>query len=363
MATAVTTWAGMQLRHDPVVGGALHRDIVLPPSPTTTTLARLMVPRRCRCALDIGTGCGALALLAARLADDVFATDVNPRALAYGRANAEANGISNVTWLEGPLTDPVRQRRADPSDGEPMNFDLVVGNLPFVISPRASLTFRDGGDISAAAVAAAADILAPGGVAEFLVNWVVTDRGHSYDTPVSWLRSAGRGGLVLLHSLQTPEEYVATWAKHRDDDRDEWLAHLRDRGAVALANGAVVVHRPITPTPRPSIRAAPMGSPRGRGGDQVARMLRAASVSDAEIVGRAPRLVAATLLEEDAGDRGRVVRIRAHDSCGVTATVPVEQIHLLRRLDGTRRLDERDEPAVALVRRLALHGLIELDAP
>ena len=151
------------------------------------------------------------------------------------------------------------------------------------------------------------------------------------------------------------------WAKHRDDDRDEWLELLRKRGAVAVANGAVIVHRPTRPKPRPLIRSAPMGSPRGRGGDQVERMLGAGSVTDTEILAGFPRFVASTIQEEDAGERGRVVRIRAHDSCGVTAIVPIDQVDLLRRLDGSRRLDDQEVTAVALVRHLVRLGLVELD--
>jgi methylase of polypeptide subunit release factors len=375
--TATTLWAGMELRHDLVTTASLQRDIVLPPSPTTRTLARLMVPRRCRRALDLGTGCGALALLAARLADDVFATDVNPRAIAFARANARANDVSNVTWLEGSLTDPVRGLRLPSSSSDPMCFDLVIGNLPFVISPRQLLSFRDGGaGFSATAVSAAAEILAPDGIAEFLVNWVVTDRTRLYDTPVSWVRATGHGGLVLLHSLQSPEEYVAAWAKSNDDDPDEWLRHLHAHDAVAIANGAVIVHRPLHSSPRPLIRAAPMSSPRGRGGDQIDRILRAEPASDSDILSRHLRLLPSSITEEQGGAGDRRVRIRAHDSCGVTTTVRAEQVELLRRLDGSRCLDdvidawagpdiernsEHEAAVITTVRRLVLLGLLEAD--
>jgi len=382
----------LALEYDRLAGGTIPADVVLGPSPTTRTLASLMVQRPVSRALDIGTGCGALALLASRFADEVVATDVNPRALAYTSRNAAANGITNVRCMQGSLVEAVADQR----------FDLIVGNLPFVVSPATSLTFRDGvrptspgptnpgptnpgspkpaSGICEAAIADSAAILAGGGVAQFLVNWMVTDPERPYDTPVSWVRSTGCGGLVLLHSLQSPERYVDVWAKSADDDRHRWLAHLAERNAVAIANGAVVVHRPIHKEYRPTVRAARMSPPHGRGGDQIERILGTGSPSDLDIVSGRLRLVPSTIAEERHPDGRRLARIRADDSCGVTAAVPLEQLALLELLDVRRRLDdavgawtqgagdrtaeslaERTAAATATARHLVAHGLMELD--
>jgi SAM-dependent methyltransferase len=334
LTTTTSDWAGMTFLHHRVAAGWLERDIVLPPSPTTRTIARLIVQRRCRTALDIGTGCGALALLIARFADEVIATDVNPLALEFARRNAEVNDVSNVTWVEGSLTEPVDDRR----------FDLVVGNLPFVISPQSSLTFRDGEPgrardgadaIGPAAVAAAAGVLAPGGFAQFLMNWVVTDQAHPFDEPVRWVRDTGCGGLVLLHSLQSPDEYITSWAKSPTDGPDEWAAHLRNRGAVAVANGAIILHRAT----RPVVRATRMSSPRGRGGDQVERILTTERPSDLDLLTGRPQLLAAGIERETTPDGRDLGRVRLDDTCGVTGAVPAELIGVIERLDGRTTID------------------------
>jgi release factor glutamine methyltransferase len=74
--------------------------------------------------LDVGTGSGALALLAAGLGARVAATDISWRAVAAARINAVRTG-RRVQVRRGDLTDPVGTRR----------FDVVVSNPPYVPAP------------------------------------------------------------------------------------------------------------------------------------------------------------------------------------------------------------------------------------
>ena len=66
--------------------------------------------------LDLGCGAGTLALLLARGAAEVMATDINPRAVALGAFNAAINRIPNVEFRTSDLFDAVTGRR----------FDLIV---------------------------------------------------------------------------------------------------------------------------------------------------------------------------------------------------------------------------------------------
>lgn len=96
---------------------------VFPPTPTSDLLGREVIARvrpgdR---VLDMGCGAGANALLAARVADDVVAVDVNPYAVAATAANAERNGVAaSVRCIESDVFSSV--------DGE---FDVVVIDPPF----------------------------------------------------------------------------------------------------------------------------------------------------------------------------------------------------------------------------------------
>lgn len=91
--------------------------------PTTEVLARASFPQTdIGSALDLGCGCGVLALLLARVSARVVATDLNPRAVAMTRLNAALNGIENISVRHGDLFAPVEGER----------FDLIVSQPPFL---------------------------------------------------------------------------------------------------------------------------------------------------------------------------------------------------------------------------------------
>ena len=101
----------------------------------SATLASLTVRKPVERALDVGTGNGIQAVLAARHAGAVVATDVSERALAFAEFNCALNGADNVELRLGSFLEPVAGER----------FGLVVSNPPFAISPENDLVFRDSG--------------------------------------------------------------------------------------------------------------------------------------------------------------------------------------------------------------------------
>ena len=103
-------------------------DYVATYTPTARVLDSLTPRPRVDRFLDVGTGSGIHALLAAQHARQVIATDVNPRAIAYTELNAALNGLHNIECRQGSLFEPV--------EGE--TFDLITCNAPYVV-PRASL--------------------------------------------------------------------------------------------------------------------------------------------------------------------------------------------------------------------------------
>lgn len=72
--------------------------------------------------LDVGCGYGPIGLTAARLVRDGHVTmiDVNSRAVALAKENAQLNGIANVTIMESDLFASVEGRR----------FDVIITNPP-----------------------------------------------------------------------------------------------------------------------------------------------------------------------------------------------------------------------------------------
>jgi len=74
--------------------------------------------------LDVGTGCGILAILASEKASNVIATDVNPHAVKCAQLNAQISGkAKKVEVRTGNLFDPVKTSES---------FDLIVFNPPYL---------------------------------------------------------------------------------------------------------------------------------------------------------------------------------------------------------------------------------------
>ena len=71
--------------------------------------------------LDMGTGSGINAILAASKGADVVAVDINPRALEAAKANAERNGVA----------DRMEVRNSDVFSDVEGTFDLIVFDPPF----------------------------------------------------------------------------------------------------------------------------------------------------------------------------------------------------------------------------------------
>ena len=111
---------------------------VLIPRPETETLvdAALQLSRRPVSILDLGTGCGVIAVtLACELPDArVVATDSSAAALATAAANARAHGCeARIEFARGEWYDGLAARR----------FDLIVSNPPYIAARDPHLAAGD----------------------------------------------------------------------------------------------------------------------------------------------------------------------------------------------------------------------------
>lgn len=218
-------------------GDWLH---VMAPSGSTHTLSLSMRREPCDDALDLGCGTGLLALQAASHASRVIATDANARAARLTELSAGLNRLSNVESRVGKWFEPVA--------GE--QFDQIVCNPPFVVSPESTRLYRDAGFEGDGAcrmiVGMVPRFLKPGGVAHVLVNWVVRDDGR--DPIDEW--TSGSGCDVFLQRLPTydPPSYARYWLGDRADTPafDEWMASYRALGATAIGAGVVTLTRQTT---------------------------------------------------------------------------------------------------------------------
>ncbi len=342
-------------------------------------LARCTLRRPVRAALDLCTGSGVQALLAASHAQRVLAVDVSSRAALCARFNAQVLGATNVEVVAGDLFEPVR--------GE--QFDLITANPPFVPSPLDSLRFRDGGrsgeDIQKRIVAGLPRHLAPGGTAQ-----MVTELGERDQEPLTnrlrgWLEGAPMDIQALRLHEYSAMKYAIGHAKGDDygaflDSVRVWGGNLRAQGYTRVT--AVLVSfqwsDPACGAPWERVDESPL--PQRAAGKEIEaiflaervtrkmdpretlkrnRLRRAGPVAllDARLLGREiPASAKATLLgqalpmEYQLDSTEREVLVRAEKSIGMEELLAI-----------SRELDVSEESIVAAVTALLRRRLVRLD--
>lgn len=323
-------------------------DCVLGFVPASETLARLTVRRPAGRALDLGTGCGVQGLLLASHSGTVDSIDVNPRAIAFARFNSQLNDVTNVRCLEGSWFAPVEGER----------FDTIACNPPYVISPDATFTFRDGGlprdGVSRMVVRETARHLATGGIATVLCNWVHEDVWA--DPLRSWVSDTGCDALLLHYATVEPAAYAARWNMElgaRSPQAYEatvrrWTDYYGAERITQIGLGAVILRR--RPAGTNWVRALDMVSgPTCQSGDHVLRLFDAAdfleSDSGRDFFRCAYRLVDGHRVDQTLyfADGAYVVRpavFRCLPGLGLEAHVDARALEVLLECDGRRRLEE-----------------------
>ena len=253
-----------QLRHGPAapdhvmgVGGATRSLIAqLPPGPADR-------------ALDLGTGCGIVALHLA-LRGATVATDLSERALRLARANARLNRVEGIDFRQGDLFAPVAGER----------FALIASNPPFVVTPRAEseelYVYRDGGLVGDAlaerVVREGPALLAPEGTLLCLANWESPWGIDALARVRGWIGGAAAAvapddlaGWVIERDRVSPARYAETWARDggaRPGDPeferlvDAWLDDFAERRIVALGLGSIRIRRLSARTAEPGALGA-----------------------------------------------------------------------------------------------------------
>jgi methylase of polypeptide subunit release factors len=345
-------------------------DYVTGANAATRTLATLTIRRSAEHALDLGTGCGVQAVLAARHSEHVVATDVNDRALRYGRLNARLNG-ARLDLREGSLFEPLEDER----------FDLVVSNPPFVISPDHDFSFRDSGvvgdEFCRAVVRGAAKHLRAGGFATILCNWICRDGDGRLEPVVPWVEETGCDALLLGHEPVDPFHYAARWNEPLRGDADayaaaleRWLAYYERNGVAAIGIGAVVLRRRDGSN---WLRGLELERPAtGAAGEHLLRLFGAADapLDDTQLLDERLRLVSGHRLEQRLVYRDGYqiddVSMALDNGVGIVERIDPTLLPLLFALTPERALgamisdaELAPEATLPTVRRLLENGFLE----
>jgi len=246
-------------------------DFVLGAGPVSRLLADLTIRRPVESTLDLGCGSGVLGLLAAAHSRRVVAADLNSRAIAFTRFNADLNGLDNLETAEGDLFAPVAGQR----------FDLIVCNPPYVLSPNSTFLYRDGGSRICERIAREAPAhLTDDGCLEMLCNWPEA-KGQDWRAAVSqWFEGTDCDAWVLRQESLEAATYAMVWLAQEFPDEQippdsfrAWMTHLETMGVESVGAGLVVMRPARSRAPWLEIRDTPPVT--GDAGESIARTLAA----------------------------------------------------------------------------------------
>ncbi len=101
-------------------------DEVYEPAEDTFLFAENLDVKKDEWVLDLGTGCGILGVLAAKIADFVFAVDLNPIAVSFAKQNSLLNNLrEGMAFLQADLLSAFSDKAT---------FDLILFNAPYLPS-------------------------------------------------------------------------------------------------------------------------------------------------------------------------------------------------------------------------------------
>ncbi|MGC2391265.1 MAG: methyltransferase domain-containing protein [Candidatus Acidiferrum sp.] len=207
----------------------------------------------CEDFLELCAGTAPAALLAARTARNVWATDIAERSLDFAKFNAALNGIHNVTFALGDLFQPVEGR----------TFDRIAAHPPYVPVLKPAEIFYGGGEvgeeITKRIIAELPGKLKPGG--RFYCRTLGTERpSQSFEKRIrEWLGEKQLEFDVALFVLQNlePRQFALEETLNRNGGREEfaqWERLFAKNTVHDLVIGVIVIQRVTGQRPAFTIR-------------------------------------------------------------------------------------------------------------
>jgi len=207
----------------------------------------------CEDFLELCAGTAPAALLAARTAENVWATDIAQRSVDFAKFNAALNGIHNVQIALGDLYEPVGNR----------TFDRITAHPPYVPVLKPAEIFYGGGEtgeeITKRVISGLPATLKPGGT--FNCRTLGTERpGHTFEQCVrQWLgdkHSEFDIGLFTFQVLE-PRQFALEETLNRSGGREQfaqWERMFQRNDIRELVMGILLIQRNAAARPAFTIR-------------------------------------------------------------------------------------------------------------
>jgi SAM-dependent methyltransferase len=220
-----------------------QRDLVYPPIFANTRQYLESLPATpCDAMLEIGTGSGIAAIMGARHARHVWATDITARAVDYATLSCRLAGVDNVTVLEGDLYSPV--------DG--LTFDRIAIHPPWMPAGLTAYVFGDGGEDGESIIRGAIEglprFLRPGG--RFYATMLASDReGEKFEQRVRrWLGdTADSFDIALAERVhESTDVFLAqnlARGSTRESDVPSWIGLWKATRTEAMVYGHLTIER------------------------------------------------------------------------------------------------------------------------
>lgn len=229
-------------------GSELPRDLVMGAGLSSTILMHGTIRNPAARTLDLCAGSGVQSLAAASHSGSVLALEKNAHAIELGRFAAVLNGVDTIEFQESDFFSA--------AEGE---FDLIVANPPYVISPEAEFQFRDGGlgadRVAEHVVRNGPRFLNEGGYCQMVCDWANYSGVAWQDHLAGWAENSGCDMLVLRGRGMTAREYPGIWLAETFsgvpsmylEKSHRWLASYREQGIESMNFGFITLRKRAAP--------------------------------------------------------------------------------------------------------------------
>jgi methylase of polypeptide subunit release factors len=224
---------------------ATRRNHVMGFGLTSLAAANLTLRRPSRLTLDLCSGNGIHAFLAAPHSGGVLGVDCNPRAVNLATFNAQLNGLANVHFLQGDYFQPVRG----------LEFDLIVSNPPYAVSPEVDCFMTDSGmpgdHLCEKIIREAAPLLREGGFCQFQCEWAHLAGQDWRQRLAGWFERTRCDAWVMRTRTLDAAAYAADWIGEQHVDPgpppgerfERWMAYYERHRIEALSTGWISMRR------------------------------------------------------------------------------------------------------------------------